>query len=143
MSQIVETANPKEPEREAALHILFVDDDPSLRRLVPIVLIRQGWKFEVAGDGIEALEKIRNSERRFDVVVTDMQMPRMDGLELAKSDGLKGLPVILMSAKVDRAIHNQNWCKEHGFVAAVEKEVEFKGLKEGLERVQNENLQKV
>lgn len=62
--------------------ILVVDDDPSLRETFLYALERRGFMTEGAEDGIQAL--IRLERGRFDVVVTDLQMPRLDGLGLLR-----------------------------------------------------------
>ena len=68
--------------------ILVVDDTRSMRKMVASVLQGAGYSVEEAGDGAEALEKART--RVFDLVVTDHNMPRMDGVTLVRS--LRGLP---------------------------------------------------
>lgn len=63
------------------VNILVVDDEPSIRDLLKDGLERSGYVCETAGDGIEALEALER--QTFDVVVTDIMMPRMDGIELS------------------------------------------------------------
>jgi CheY-like chemotaxis protein len=59
------------------LRLLFVDDDENLRTFMALVLDSLGHSTEVACDGIEGLARF--SESRFDVVITDLRMPRLDG----------------------------------------------------------------
>ncbi|MBW1816153.1 MAG: sigma-54-dependent Fis family transcriptional regulator [Deltaproteobacteria bacterium] len=61
-------------------HILIVDDEERMRHLLSIMLDRQGHQVAQAGDGAEALDII--DERPFDMVIADIKMPRMDGMEL-------------------------------------------------------------
>ena len=68
--------------------ILVVDDTRSMRKMVTAVLQAAGYSVEEAGDGAEALEKAR--QRVFDLVVTDHNMPRMDGVTLVRE--LRSLP---------------------------------------------------
>jgi two-component system, chemotaxis family, chemotaxis protein CheY len=68
--------------------ILVVDDTRSMRAMVASVLQGAGYEVAEAGDGVEALELARN--RMFDLVVTDHNMPRMDGVTLVRE--LRGLP---------------------------------------------------
>lgn len=68
--------------------ILVVDDTRSMRKMVASVLHGAGYSVEEAGDGAEALEKAH--DRVFDLVVTDHNMPRMDGVTLVRS--LRALP---------------------------------------------------
>ena len=62
--------------------MLVVDDDESLRELLYEVISHLGHAVVTAVDGIDALEKL--IEDHFDVVITDLSMPRMDGIELIK-----------------------------------------------------------
>jgi DNA-binding response OmpR family regulator len=57
--------------------ILVVEDDPAIRRLVTMVLQRQGYQVEVAADGVEAVLKLGLSD--YDVIVLDLMMPNLDG----------------------------------------------------------------
>ncbi len=67
--------------------ILVVDDTRSMRKMVATVLQAAGYEVEEAADGAEALDKARG--RVFDLVVTDHNMPRMDGVTLVRA--LRGL----------------------------------------------------
>jgi two-component system cell cycle response regulator len=64
------------------LHILAVDDDPEIRDILHEILTHLGHRSVTAVDGLDALEKL--SERHFDLVITDLRMPRMGGIELIK-----------------------------------------------------------
>lgn len=81
-------------------NVLVVDDSAVDRRLVGGIL-GKGPNIEVqfAEDGVDALTRMKEAEP--DLVLTDMQMPRMDGLKLVKAIGLhhQGVPVILMTGK--------------------------------------------
>lgn len=67
----------------SAKSILVVDDDSQVRRLVCALLAREGVEFVQAGDGLEALELCRGRKVPVDVLITDISMPGMDGIELA------------------------------------------------------------
>jgi len=60
--------------------ILVVDDEPQAREIISDALSSQGHIVESAGDGMEAIEKIKRSV--FSIIVTDMDMPQMDGMQL-------------------------------------------------------------
>jgi CheY-like chemotaxis protein len=80
--------------------ILVVDDDPILRDVYAMVLEVEEYELEVAGDGQEALERLSNA--RFDLVITDRDMPRMDGAELIRhlmADGMD-VPVVMISGSL-------------------------------------------
>jgi signal transduction histidine kinase/DNA-binding response OmpR family regulator len=84
------------------LRILFVDDEPLLRELVKEILEQDGHLVEVADGGQSGLDAFRAANLRaeaFDVVVTDLGMPRLDGRQLAqilKSES-PATPIILMT----------------------------------------------
>ncbi len=63
-------------------NILVVDDEERMRHLLSIILSRNGYEVEQAGDGVEALDMIKS--KSFDLIITDIKMPRMDGIELLK-----------------------------------------------------------
>jgi DNA-binding response OmpR family regulator len=63
--------------------ILIVDDDPQIRRVLKVTLTGQGYEVDDAKSGESALEKVR--DRRFDLVLLDMNMPGMDGLETCRA----------------------------------------------------------
>jgi len=63
--------------------ILIVEDEKKMRHLLSIILERKGHEVEQACDGVEGLERIQ--ERPFDIVITDIKMPRMDGMELLRN----------------------------------------------------------
>ena len=64
------------------LQILAVDDDPEIRDILHEILTHLGHTSVTAVDGLDAVEKL--SEHHFDMVITDLRMPRMDGIELIK-----------------------------------------------------------
>jgi len=62
--------------------ILVIDDEPDLRTLYELTLLREGYRVEAAGDLLQAREQLR--EHRFDAVITDMRLPDGLGLELLR-----------------------------------------------------------
>lgn len=80
-------------------HVLVVDDEPVVRRLVARMLGAEGYTIHEASDGAEALDRVRTDADLFDVIVSDIVMPRMNGVELlqALSASYPELPVILIS----------------------------------------------
>jgi len=63
-------------------HILFVDDEPALSRLGKLILERLGYYVTVANSPADALLFVRNNPQQFDLVITDLTMPVMDGVKL-------------------------------------------------------------
>ncbi|MFP4308348.1 MAG: sigma-54-dependent transcriptional regulator [Desulfococcaceae bacterium] len=87
-------------------HILVVDDEERMRHLLAIMLERKGYQVSRAGDGKEALELLWNAPA--DMVITDIKMPRMDGLELLAEIRRRGTPCpvvfITAFATIDSAV---------------------------------------
>ncbi len=67
----------------SAGRILVVDDDPQIRRVMRVTLTGQGYEVDDAKSGEAALEKLR--DERFDLVLLDMNMPGMGGLETCRA----------------------------------------------------------
>jgi two-component system response regulator MprA len=81
--------------------ILVVDDDQAVRDSLRRALALQGYDVELAADGEEALFKIRANPNGTDLLVVDVLMPRLDGLELTRrlrSDGSE-LPILMLTAR--------------------------------------------
>ena len=83
--------------------LLFVDDDPILREFAQVNLSSAKATVDVAADGIEALEAL--ATRRYDLLLVDLEMPRMDGfqlLERLRSDpATSRLPVVVVTGRED------------------------------------------
>lgn len=71
-------------EHSLARHALLVDDSPFFRNLVAPLLTSANWKVTTAADGAEAL-KLREAGHQFDVIISDIEMPNLDGLALASA----------------------------------------------------------
>jgi len=86
--------------------VLVVDDEQSLRKVLAATLQREGYEVQVASDGEEALAALDRDGA--DVVVTDLVMPRMDGLSLLRKVVVShpDVPVIVVTAhgRVDSAV---------------------------------------
>ena len=92
----------------AGTWVLVVDDESTVRRFILRVLQREGYGVVEAQDGMEALELIKQGGTSFEVVVTDIVMPRLNGVELmqALSISHSDLPVILISGYATAALAN-------------------------------------
>jgi CheY-like chemotaxis protein len=81
-------------------HILVVDDEPHIRFLICKVLEVAGHTIDQAGDGLEALHMLHSQPRTYSLVLTDVQMPKMDGyrlLDLLKRQPFS-VPVVILTA---------------------------------------------
>ena len=74
----------QEIPRNSGRKVLVVEDTESIRTKIVQDLIAEGYQVEVAVDGIEGLRQIANHRCSFDVIVSDIEMPRMNGYEFAK-----------------------------------------------------------
>ena len=83
--------------------VLSVDDSASIRQMVKMTLSGAGYEVVQANDGVEGLAKAKGTA--FDMVVTDLNMPNMDGLtlirELRKLPSYKGVPIIFLTTESD------------------------------------------
>jgi len=78
--------------------ILIVEDEPSIREVVSLYLRRAGYQVTVAGDGQEALEALAG--RQPDLVVLDLMLPKVDGLEITRWLRERGdTPIIMLTAR--------------------------------------------
>jgi two-component system cell cycle response regulator CpdR len=79
--------------------VLIVDDEDSMRLLVARAIVMDGHDVTTASDGAEALEILGGTESAFDLLLTDIQMPIMDGiaLALAAARDFPDLTILLMT----------------------------------------------
>ncbi len=88
-------------EQQVAGVVLVVDDEKMTRELLGLMLTPAGFEVFFAEDGVDALEKL--AERKADVVVLDVMMPRMDGVvtcqNIRSNPETADIPVIMLSAK--------------------------------------------
>ena len=83
-------------------HILVVDDEVGIRELICDALSMSEFQTQTASDGLEALTRIRRE--RFDLVILDINLPKLDGLSLLEKIRKEGsqVPVLILSARRDR-----------------------------------------
>lgn len=82
-------------------HILVVDDEARIREVVQYALTREGFRVSTVDDGAEALDTLTRGE--FDLVVLDVMLPGMDGLELCRRvrAAASQVPILFLSARSD------------------------------------------
>ncbi len=89
--------------------ILTVDDSPSIRQMVRLVLTQAGYTVVDAANGSEGLGKAK--AQTFDLVVTDLNMPVMEGLSLIKElrgmSAYRGVPIVLLTTESDAGVKQQ------------------------------------
>ncbi len=84
--------------------ILIAEDDEPVRRFVKRALEMDGHEVEAEADGAAALERVAEEQGAFDLLLSDIRMPLMDGIALALSVGrdFPGLPILLMTGFADQ-----------------------------------------
>jgi len=101
-AQIVEAAAAAEAPQRLAPLVLVVDDSLTVRRVTQRLLVREGYRVQLAKDGIDALERL--AEDLPQVVLSDIEMPRMDGFDLVRNirgdARLRDLPVIMITSRI-------------------------------------------
>src|SRR5881296_109188 len=95
-------SRPRTPSPSAVTRILVVDDEESLRHLLTTILMHEGYEVVAACDGEEALARL--GDETFDLVLSDVRMPRLDGWGFLGALTERNRPpvVIMMSAYGDR-----------------------------------------
>ncbi len=117
--------------------ILVVDDSPTIRKVVGAVLDRNGFESVPAADGFAALEILTEAAegrdqgaRQIDLVLVDFVMPKMNGFQLCRAirqdERLRGLPVVLMSAKSERI--REHFVQQTGAIDAISKPFDAQAL---------------
>ena len=71
-------------EKTKKLSVLFVDDEEKIRKMTGILLNKFFGKVVVCEDGEEGIEAFKKDNKKFDIVITDIQMPKMDGIKMVK-----------------------------------------------------------
>lgn len=83
----------------ANIRILVVDDDPDIRELLQLLLERKGYQVEEAASGREALRRLRTDDA-FDLVILDIMMPQIDGVETCRAiRTFSAVPILFLTAR--------------------------------------------
>jgi signal transduction histidine kinase/CheY-like chemotaxis protein/HPt (histidine-containing phosphotransfer) domain-containing protein len=124
--------------RELPLRILLVDDNGTNQRLALLILARLGYRADVAASGQEALQALRRQP--YDVVLMDVQMPDMDGLETSRRIRQEWPPeaqptIVAMTA--DAMVETQSICLAAGMDDYVSKPIRVQALVNALRKAAN------
>jgi CheY-like chemotaxis protein len=114
----------REGDRAGAPHILIVDDNATNRVVAQALCEMFGCTSETAEDGVEALEAVQ--ERRFDLILMDIKMPRMDGVQAtrairAMAGPARDIPIVALTANADA--DDAERYRTIGMAAVVEKPI--------------------
>jgi signal transduction histidine kinase/CheY-like chemotaxis protein len=119
------------PELPVSLRVLVAEDNLINQKVICSMLRRQNWSVTLAGNGEEAYRCFLESD--FDLILMDVQMPEVDGLEAARrirqaerSHGLGRIPILALTAHAAQAQHQQ--CLAAGMDAVITKPVNLPGL---------------
>ncbi len=89
--------------KDKALNVMIVDDSPSVRHLTSNIIKNAGWTPIIAKDGLEALEILQEIIILPDIILSDVEMPRMNGYDLLASmkqqENLKTIPVVMITSR--------------------------------------------
>jgi len=131
-------AAPERPQRiKPALHILLVEDNPVNRRLAQHVLEKEGYTVVAADNGAAALKTLER--KRFDLVLMDVQMPRMDGIEtttaIRNREKITGgyTPIVALTAHA--MVGDRERCLKAGMDGYLIKPIQPATLLEAIERL--------
>ncbi len=115
----------------AGFRVLVAEDNPINQKVICSMLRRQGWNVTLAVNGVEACRNFL--ENSYDLVLLDVQMPEMDGLEAARriraeevSRGSARTPILALTAHASESQREQ--CLEHGMDSVITKPVNLPGL---------------
>ncbi|MBI2319635.1 MAG: Hpt domain-containing protein [Betaproteobacteria bacterium] len=104
----------REPQPPARPSVMVVDDSLTVRKVTGRLLARAGYEVVAAKDGVEAMEKLR--ERVPDLMLVDIEMPRMDGFDLTRNvrsdERLAQIPIIIITSR--SADKHRNYAREIG-----------------------------
>lgn len=117
-------------------HILVVDDEDALRMVLSSELSSSGYEVTTASDGDEAITVIQN--KKFDLVLLDIKMPKVDGFEVLKfiKKNFPAIKVIMLTGFAD--LKNAIESKKHGAEDFVSKPYDLVDLLTTIERVLSE-----
>ncbi|MDD2465810.1 MAG: response regulator [Desulfobulbus sp.] len=126
-------------EIKQSVRILLAEDNPVNQKLAVLILNKAGYQVEVANNGRKAVDTFTQQPENFDLILMDIQMPEMDGLEATRelrTRGFQSIPIIAMTAnamKGDREI-----CLEAGMndyiTKPVKREIIFEIIEKWLHR---------
>jgi signal transduction histidine kinase/DNA-binding response OmpR family regulator len=124
-------------ERLAGIAVLLVEDNPLNQYIARELLLAEGADVDIAGDGKQAIDALRLSADRYDVVLMDMQMPVMDGLVATRHIrsvlGIHALPIIAMTANAMESDRLE--CLEAGMDDHVSKPMQMSHLTQTIRRL--------
>lgn len=109
-------------------NILIAEDEPHVARLLRLALEKEGYSINAVHNGAQALEKI--NKQHPDMLITDINMPKMDGEELCKHLALhcpeRKFPIVVLSSRTE--VEHREWSQSMGNTTFLEKPVSIRKL---------------
>ncbi|PWA43363.1 CheY-like superfamily [Artemisia annua] len=135
-------SSPRSDVFPAGLRVLVVDDDPTWLKILEKMLKKCAYEVTTCGLAIEALDLLRERKGGFDIVISDVNMPDMDGFKLLEHVGLEmDLPVIMMS--VDGETSRVMRGVQHGACDYLLKPIRMKELRNIWQHVYRKKIHEV
>ena len=116
----------KTGKESTPLRILVAEDNPVNQMLISKLLMEVGHSLELAANGNEVMKILHEDEEPFDLVLMDIQMPEVDGIQAtrlirASDEAFRNIPVLALTAHATGDIERQ--CEEAGMVAFISKPI--------------------
>jgi signal transduction histidine kinase/CheY-like chemotaxis protein len=122
-------------EIKHSVRILLAEDNPTNQKLAQMILTKAGYQVILAENGQVAVDKFTNSPEQFDLILMDIQMPRMDGLKATQAireKGFTSIPIIALTAHAMK--EDRNICLEAGMNDHISKPIKREIVYQKLER---------
>jgi len=122
-------------EMKQSMRILVAEDNPVNQRLATILLTKAGYKVEIVDNGRKALETYTKTPNAYDLILMDIQMPEMDGLEATRrirKQGFTSIPIIAMTANA--MVGDKEECIESGMDDYISKPIKRESIFKILEK---------
>ena len=121
--------------------VLVVDDQVPVLRVLSLGIEEAGYEVETAGDGLECLQKL--SENLPDFLITDIDMPRMNGKELClaieEQFPDRAFPIVVLTSRTE--LEHRNWTRDIDNLSFMEKPVSMRRLVATINRYLDDNGQ--
>ncbi len=125
-SRVTARARVARPMPLSGCRVLIVEDGPDNQRLLRFLMSRAGANVEVVSDGLDAIDAAcgTGAERGFDIILMDMQMPRMDGYDAARALRSRGITTPILALTADAVVDAREACLAAGCSAFLTKPVD-------------------
>lgn len=83
------------------MQILMVEDDDSVAQMMGMFFKKEGWRQDIASDGLQAVTMFKNNAEKYDLITLDLNLPKKDGIEVAKEIRAISptVPIVMLTAR--------------------------------------------